>query len=81
MGLLEGVNELRVYRNAFNRTVIQDSTKHYFRISERDQHGRTAMTLINIKDYAALKFELDFDVCGRVRHRRITIDRRFSLTM
>ena len=31
------------------------------------------MTLINIKGYATLKFELDFDVCGRVRHRRITI--------
>ena len=76
LGLLEGVNDLRVYRNAFNRTVIQDSTKHYFRISDRDQHGRTAMTLINIKGYDAFKFELDFDVRGRVRHRRITIGQK-----
>lgn len=78
LGLLEGVNDLRVYRNAFNRTVIQDSTKHYFRISDRDQHGRTAMALINIKGYDAFKFELDFDVRGRVRHRRITIGQKLS---
>ncbi len=58
LGVLEGVNDLRVYRNAFNRTVIQDSTKHYFRISDRDHYGRTCMTLINIKGYDAFKYGL-----------------------
>lgn len=76
LGLLEGVNDLRVYRNAFNRTVIQDSTKHYFRISDKDQHGRTSMTLINIKGYDAFKYELDFDVRGRVRRRRVAIGQK-----
>ena len=76
LGLLEGVNDLRVYRNAFNRTVVQDSTKHYFRICDRDQHGRTAMALVNIKGYDAFKFELDFDDRGRVRHRRLAVGQK-----
>lgn len=76
LGLLEGINDLRVYRNAFNRTVIQDSTKHYFRISDKDQHGRSSMTLINIKGYDAFKYEIEFDVRGRVRHRRVTVGQK-----
>ena len=76
LGLLEGVNDLRVYRNAFNRTVIQDSTKHYFRISDKDRYGRLSMTLINIKGYDAFKFELDFDQRNRLRYRRIVIGQK-----
>ena len=73
VGVLEGVNDLRVYRNAFNRTVVQDSTKHYFRVGDRDQLGRAALTLVNIKGYDAFKLELEYDQRGRVNRRKITI--------
>ena len=76
LGLLEGVNDLRVYRNAFNRTVIQDSTKHYFRISDRDNYGRLSMTLINIKGYDAFKYELEFDNRNRIRSKRVQVGQK-----
>jgi len=73
LGLLEGVNDLRVYRNSFNRTVIQDSTKHYFRIRDRDAYGRASMTLVNIKGYDAFKFQLEFDERNRIVKRKVSI--------
>lgn len=76
LGVLEGINDLRVYRNAFNRTVVQDSTKHYFRVLDKDSYGRTAMSLLNLKGYDVFKFELEFNGRGRVRQRRITIGQK-----
>lgn len=49
IGTLEGISDLRVYKNTFNKTVIHDTNKHYFSISEYDNHGRLKSVVTNIK--------------------------------
>ena len=51
LGVLESINDLRVYRNSFNRSVMQDNAKQYFTITECDSHGRIKSILINIKSF------------------------------
>lgn len=51
----------------------QDSTKHYFRISDRDAYGRTSMTLVNIKGYDAFKFQLEFNERSKIVKRKVSV--------
>lgn len=51
LGVLESVSDLRVYRNTFNRSVMQDAAKQYFTITEYDNHARVKSVLVNIKSF------------------------------
>lgn len=49
LGVLEGIGDLRIYRNSFNRSVVQDAGKQFFTITEYDAHARVKTVLVNIK--------------------------------
>lgn len=51
LGMLEGVSDLRIYKNTFNRSVMQDASKQYFTITEYDPHARVKSVLVNIKSF------------------------------
>ncbi|KAL7287031.1 hypothetical protein TKK_0018763, partial [Trichogramma kaykai] len=73
LGVLEGVNDLRVYRNSFNRSVMQDSSKQYFTVSDYDEHGRVKTILMNIRTMDVFRMELEYDNRNRIKMRRIMI--------
>lgn len=51
MGVLESVSDLRVFRNMFNKSVMQDNAKQFLTIIDYDSHGRVKTVLINIKAF------------------------------
>uniref|UniRef100_T1GEJ9 Uncharacterized protein n=1 Tax=Megaselia scalaris TaxID=36166 RepID=T1GEJ9_MEGSC len=62
LGNLEAIQDLKITRNAFNRTVIQNTAKQFFTITDFDQHGRVKSVLINIKSNDVFRLELDYDL-------------------
>lgn len=60
LGVLEGVSDLRIYRNSFNRSVVQDVGKQFFTITEYDTHARIKTVLVNIKAIDVYRFEFLF---------------------
>ncbi|XP_024082461.1 teneurin-m isoform X3 [Cimex lectularius] len=81
LGVLEGISDLRIYRNSFNRSVIQDAGKQFFTITEYDSHARIKTVLVNIKSIDVFRMELDYDVRSRISsikiqtHRATTTER------
>ncbi|XP_026491586.2 teneurin-m isoform X2 [Vanessa tameamea] len=73
LGILEGVSDLRIYRNTFNRSVMQDTSKQYFTITDYDDHGRIKTVLMNIKSFDVFRLELEYDVRNRIRSKKIMI--------
>ncbi|XP_041973220.1 teneurin-m isoform X2 [Aricia agestis] len=73
LGILEGVSDLRIYRNTFNRSVMQDTSKQYFTITDYDDHGRVKTVLMNIKSFDVFRLELDYDVRNRIRSKKTMI--------
>lgn len=55
LGSLESINDLRIYRNAFNRSVVQDNAKQYFMVTEYDSHARIKTIAVNIKSLDVYK--------------------------
>lgn len=55
LGMLESVSDLRIYRNTFNRSVMQDNSKQFFTITEYDDHARVKSVLVNIKSFDVYK--------------------------
>lgn len=55
LGSLENISDLRVYKNTFNKSIIQDTTKEFFAISEYDNHGRLKSVVTNIKSVDVYK--------------------------
>lgn len=49
IGTLESISDLRIYKNTFNKTVIHDTAKQFFSVSEYDNHGRLKSVMTNIK--------------------------------
>ncbi|XP_060653283.1 teneurin-m isoform X1 [Drosophila nasuta] len=75
LGQLEVVQDLKITRNAFNRTVIQDSAKQFFTIVDYDQHGRVKSVLMNIKSFDVFRLELDYDLRNRIKSQKTTFGR------
>ncbi|CAH2092375.1 unnamed protein product [Euphydryas editha] len=73
LGILEGVSDLRIYRNTFNRSVMQDTSKQYFTITDYDDHGRIKTVLMNIKSFDVFRLELEYDARNRIRSRKMMI--------
>ncbi|KAL4707465.1 hypothetical protein ACJJTC_000109 [Scirpophaga incertulas] len=73
LGMLEGVSDLRIYRNTFNRSVMQDTSKQYFTITDYDDHGRIKSILINIKSFDVFRLELEYDVRNRIKTKKMMI--------
>ncbi|KAJ9578404.1 hypothetical protein L9F63_005377, partial [Diploptera punctata] len=78
LGMLEGVSDLRIYRNTFNRSVMQDTSKQFFTITDYDSHGRVKSLLINIKSFDVYRLELDYDKRNRIKIQKLTIGRTTS---
>ncbi|XP_039230242.1 teneurin-m isoform X2 [Drosophila yakuba] len=75
LGQLEVVQDLKITRNAFNRTVIQDSAKQFFAIVDYDQHGRVKSVLMNVKNIDVFRLELDYDLRNRIKSQKTTFGR------
>ncbi|XP_072941823.1 teneurin-m isoform X2 [Epargyreus clarus] len=73
LGILEGVSDLRIYRNTFNRSVMQDTSKQYFTITDYDDHGRIKTVLMNIKSFDVFRLELDYDARNRIKAKKMMI--------
>uniref|UniRef100_A0A182PSB1 Teneurin-2 n=1 Tax=Anopheles epiroticus TaxID=199890 RepID=A0A182PSB1_9DIPT len=78
-GTLDAVSDLRITRNAFNRTVVQDTSKQFFTITDFDEHGRVKSVLINIKSFDVYRLELDYDLRNRIRTHKVMVGRSTSL--
>ena len=75
LGILESVTDLRIYRNTFNRSVMQDTSKQFFTITDYDSHGRVKTVMINIKSLDVYKMELEYDKRNRVKTQKLTVGR------
>ncbi|KAJ0179603.1 hypothetical protein K1T71_005315 [Dendrolimus kikuchii] len=73
LGSLEAVSDLRIYRNTFNRSVMQDTSKQFFTITDNDDHGRMKTVLINIKAFDVFRLELEYDVRNRIKSKKMMI--------
>ncbi|CAG9856806.1 unnamed protein product [Phyllotreta striolata] len=75
LGILEGISDLRVYRNTFNRSVMQDTTKQFFTITDFDDRGRIKTILINIKSFDVFRLELEYDARNRIKMQKLMVGR------
>ncbi|XP_065204844.1 teneurin-m isoform X4 [Planococcus citri] len=75
LGSLESINDLRIYRNAFNRSVVQDNAKQYFMVTECDSHARIKTVTVNIKSFDVYKMELEYDARSRISNQKISYGR------
>ncbi|XP_076630830.1 teneurin transmembrane protein Ten-m isoform X5 [Colletes latitarsis] len=73
LGILEGVGDLRVYRNLFNRSVMQDSSKQFYTVTDYDEHGRVKTVLMNIRTLDVFRMELEYDNRNRIKMRKLAI--------
>nr|CAD7459023.1 unnamed protein product [Timema tahoe] len=79
LGMLEGVSDLRIYRNTFNRSVMQDTSKQFFTITDYDSHGRIKSILINIKSFDVYRLELEYDKRNRIKTQKLLVGRASSM--
>lgn len=75
LGMLEAISDLRIYRNTFNRSVMQDTSKQFFTITDYDEHGRIKSILINIKSFDVYRLELEYDQRNRIKTQKLLIGR------
>nr|XP_012218677.1 PREDICTED: teneurin-m isoform X5 [Linepithema humile] len=73
LGVLEGAGDLRIYRNLFNRSVMQDNSKQFFTVTDYDEHGRVKTVLMNIRSFDVFRMELEYDSRNRINMRKLTI--------
>lgn len=73
LGILESLSDLRIYRNTFNRSVMQDGIKQFFTITDYDDRGRVKTILINIKAYDVFRLELEYDSRNRIKSKKTMI--------
>lgn len=78
-GVLESVSDLRIYKNAFNRSFMQDTGKQFITITDYDRHGRVKSVLINIKSFDVFRLELEYDLRNRVKTQKLMIGRNSML--
>uniref|UniRef100_A0AAR5Q7H5 EGF-like domain-containing protein n=1 Tax=Dendroctonus ponderosae TaxID=77166 RepID=A0AAR5Q7H5_DENPD len=75
IGVLETISDLRIYRNTFNRSVMQDTGKQFFSITDHDDHGRLKSVLINIKSFDVFRLELEYDFRNRIKLQKLLVGR------
>ncbi|XP_072394437.1 teneurin-m isoform X1 [Diabrotica undecimpunctata] len=75
LGILESISDLRIYRNTFNRSVMQDTTKQFFTITDFDDHGRVKTILINIKSFDVYRLEVEYDTRNRIKMQKLMVGR------
>ncbi|CAH1124665.1 unnamed protein product [Ceutorhynchus assimilis] len=75
LGVLESVSDLRIYRNTFNRSVMQDTGKQFFSITDYDDRGRLKSLLINIKTFDVFRMELEYDFRNRIKQQKLLVGR------
>ncbi|XP_076273630.1 teneurin transmembrane protein Ten-m isoform X3 [Rhynchophorus ferrugineus] len=75
LGVLENISDLRIYRNTFNRSVMQDTSKQFFSITDYDDHGRLKSILINVKSFDVFRLELEYDIRNRIKQQKILVGR------
>ncbi|XP_049696813.2 teneurin-m isoform X10 [Helicoverpa armigera] len=73
LGILEALSDLRIYRNTFNRSVMQDTSKQYFTITDYDDRGRVKTILINIKAFDVFRLEVEYDSRNRIKSKKVMI--------
>ncbi|XP_022829054.1 teneurin-m isoform X8 [Spodoptera litura] len=73
LGILEALSDLRIYRNTFNRSVMQDTSKQYFTITDYDDRGRVKTILINIKAFDVFRLEVEYDSRNRIKSKKTMI--------
>lgn len=56
LGLLEGINDLRMYRTGFNRSSVQDNAKQFVTVTEYDSHARIKNVILNIKSVEVYRY-------------------------
>lgn len=56
LGMLESISDLRIFRNMFNKSVMQDNAKQFLTIIDYDSHGRIKSVLINIKAFDVFRY-------------------------
>ena len=79
LGQLDAVGDLKITRNALNRTVVQEASKQFFTITDFDGHGRVQSVLINIKNLDVFRLELEYDLRSRIKTHKVAIGRATSL--
>ena len=79
LGVLETIQDLTIYQNIngdnFNRTLIQDTTKVFHKVVEKDRVGRARRFHINLKGQEVFKLDIDYDSRGKIKHRKMTISK------
>lgn len=84
IGILENISDLRMYKNTFNKTVIHDTAKQYFSISEYDDHGRLKSVITNVKSmdvYRYVVFSTFFGINSILKKKKkILVDWNWSTT-
>ncbi|RZF32871.1 hypothetical protein LSTR_LSTR013659 [Laodelphax striatellus] len=78
LGQLEGISDLRIHRNTFNRSLMQDAAKEYFTVTDYDSHARLKSVLINIKSFDVFRMELEYNSRGRISASKLVIGRTSS---
>ncbi|XP_076290025.1 teneurin transmembrane protein Ten-m isoform X6 [Lasioglossum baleicum] len=76
LGILEGVGDLRIHRNLFNRSVMQDSSKQFYTVTDYDEHGRVKTVLMNIRAMDVFRMELEYDNRNRIKMRKLSMGDR-----
>ncbi|KAJ1529492.1 hypothetical protein ONE63_006265 [Megalurothrips usitatus] len=79
LGVLESVSDLRIFRNMFNKSVMQDNAKQFLTIIDYDSHGRVKSILINIKAFDVFRLELEYDKRNRIKTQQFLIGRTSSM--
>ena len=59
LGVLESVNDFRMFRNGFNRTTVQDGNKQFVKVSEYDSHTRVKNIALTVKTVDVYKYVLN----------------------
>lgn len=75
LGVLEAVSDLRIHRNSFNRSVMQDTSKQFERITDFDDHGRLKSVLLSIKSFDVFRLELEYDFRNRIKLHKLLVGR------
>ncbi|XP_026674472.1 teneurin-m isoform X7 [Ceratina calcarata] len=73
LGILEGVGDLRIYRNLFNRSVMHDTSKQFVTVTDYDEHGRVKTVLMNIRSLDVFRMELEYDNRNRIKMRKLSV--------
>ncbi|XP_076663968.1 teneurin transmembrane protein Ten-m isoform X3 [Andrena cerasifolii] len=79
LGILEGVGDLRIYRNLFNRSVMQDSSKQFYTVTDYDEHGRVKTVLMDIRTMDVFRMELEYDNRNRIKMRKLSIGKESKI--